>query len=782
MTDLSEILNLFPLKPNEKVPIGELKNTNYLYETFPKNLFYDYMEKYEGLNVGIACGKVSNGLVVLDFDLKEKRFWSDIEPILKTTFPELLKTYIVSSPHGYHLYYFLDDLTKLPSRQINKNLLYKETKRHGRVFQGVVKTKFPQFLKGLDVLGEGGYVVGAGSVVNGVKYEKISEKSEIHTITRDQLDQLIGSFLEEKPKTIRKAFVDIVSGALEIETYSAEAGKDEFVYWKYLFREAWWRLGCKPEDLYEFLEKSQPSFDEKTCELQLKHHPYTDLPLTKEKYAEYFPTYKKTPKTSLSTTEPFDGSTPSNREDLKRKKLDYAVDCRVNEKTPNCLLLEFTPEETPNTMVNYEVRDIVLNEMNIKTRMREDSDSLVPYLYENGYWKPHSQSKIKKKIRWVFEFFALKDSRNAIDDVFEAIKSETLTEDKEFDSNPFELNLINGILNLRTGEFFPHTPEKLHTKRIPVIYDPQAPCPLIDKFLSEVFTAEDQPLIRQFCGLCLTDLMIYQKALMLYGDGNNGKTTFISLLTKMVGSKNSANMDLGDFGKGHKSSVLVDKLLVFCSDIDATYKIPIRNFKIYVGNESKILVDPKFIQPYQITPTAKLVFSCNTKMPEVPEDTDKGFWRKWIILECPNDFSDNIDETLLEKLTTPGELSGFLNQCLAGLKILIEKGGFDEKYYDWIAVKDFWLSKFELVNGFIEKTCEVESSLFVECDWFYQAYNQWLRDEHKKPISKTLCTQQLGRLGYPKKRKSINKVMVWCYVGLGAIADLGNQQTKNWFN
>ena len=51
-------------------------------------------------------------------------------------------------------------------------------------------------------------------------------------------------------------------------------------------------------------------------------------------------------------------------------------------------------------------------------------------------------------------------------------------------------------------------------------------------------------------------------------------------------------------------------------------------------------------------------------------------------------FDDKPDEHLLEKITTEEELSVYLNQCVSGLQKLMKQGKFDDKYYDWIGVKD----------------------------------------------------------------------------------------------
>ena len=66
---------------------------------------------------------------------------------------------------------------------------------------------------------------------------------------------------------------------------------------------------------------------------------------------------------------------------------------------------------------------------------------------------------------------------------------------KELDADPWALNCANGVVDLRTGELRPHDPAELHTKLVPVDYEPAATAPVWQRFLGEVF-AGDQTLMR----------------------------------------------------------------------------------------------------------------------------------------------------------------------------------------------------------------------------------------------------------------------------------------------
>jgi len=97
-------------------------------------------------------------------------------------------------------------------------------------------------------------------------------------------------------------------------------------------------------------------------------------------------------------------------------------------------------------------------------------------------------------------------------------------------------------------------------------------------------------------------------------------------------------------------------------------------FKMLTGGDV-IEAEKKFKDSFTFVNYAKLLFSCN-KLPEVYDNTD-AFFRRWIIIVFPKVFKgDNCDPNILEKLTTPEELSGLLNIALDGLKRILENDGF----------------------------------------------------------------------------------------------------------
>jgi len=105
---------------------------------------------------------------------------------------------------------------------------------------------------------------------------------------------------------------------------------------------------------------------------------------------------------------------------------------------------------------------------------------------------------------------------------------------------PNRVNLVNGILDIWTGELEPHPPTFLSSIRIPIAYDRRATCPNIAEFIDQVFPADSIDLAWEILGDLLTADRSIQKAICLLGEGGNGKSVFCQLCTNFVGEHNVA--------------------------------------------------------------------------------------------------------------------------------------------------------------------------------------------------------------------------------------------------
>lgn len=108
---------------------------------------------------------------------------------------------------------------------------------------------------------------------------------------------------------------------------------------------------------------------------------------------------------------------------------------------------------------------------------------------------------------------------------------------EQFDRNKGLLNLRNGILNLARRELVPHDRERYITRMAQVDYDPAAKAPVWEAFIQSVTGGDAQlaEYLQVMVGYCLCGSTREQCMFFLYGDGANGKSTFLETLAKMLG-------------------------------------------------------------------------------------------------------------------------------------------------------------------------------------------------------------------------------------------------------
>lgn len=107
----------------------------------------------------------------------------------------------------------------------------------------------------------------------------------------------------------------------------------------------------------------------------------------------------------------------------------------------------------------------------------------------------------------------------------------------QFDAKPKVINCKNGIVDLTTKKFTTHSPDQLHLNSVSASYDPTANCPRWMKFLEEIFT--DKQLIEWMqvaAGYSIMGLTTEHCFFLCYGNGRNGKGTFLETINHVLGS------------------------------------------------------------------------------------------------------------------------------------------------------------------------------------------------------------------------------------------------------
>lgn len=105
------------------------------------------------------------------------------------------------------------------------------------------------------------------------------------------------------------------------------------------------------------------------------------------------------------------------------------------------------------------------------------------------------------------------------------------------DCDPLLLACANGVLDLRTGYVRPGRREDYITRQVRVKYNPEAKCPLFDKFVAEIMLGRDDLIsyLWRVIGYTLTGSTSERTFYILHGSGRNGKSTLVNVLSSLLG-------------------------------------------------------------------------------------------------------------------------------------------------------------------------------------------------------------------------------------------------------
>lgn len=303
----------------------------------------------------------------------------------------------------------------------------------------------------------------------------------------------------------------------------------------------------------------------------------------------------------------------------------------------------------------------------------EGGDTTWCYHEDLGIYRPDGSRLIKKVAD---EALGPRAKIGYITETLEIVRIRTYMPREEFIEKPDIIVVRNGVLHVDTGELTDHDPGHYAKAALPVDYDPDATCPRFLKFLNRVAPAYID-FLQEWTGYHLLKDQRFQRFIILLGDGDNGKSTYLHVLSSLIGPDNVATQSLYRITTNRFAvAELHSKLANIVADIGPDEIKYTGALKIATG-EDRGAAERKFKDPFNFVNYAKLSFSCN-QLPKTPDET-LAFYKRAIYLTF--DIKIPIaeqDDTLKTKLTTPEELSGILNWALEGLRRALERHRLDE--------------------------------------------------------------------------------------------------------
>ena len=281
-------------------------------------------------------------------------------------------------------------------------------------------------------------------------------------------------------------------------------------------------------------------------------------------------------------------------------------------------------------------------------------------------------------------------------------------------------------------------------------------------------------LLFEIIGYTLYPRYDLHKAIMLVGEGANGKSTYLRLVREILGRHNIASVSLQELtdDRNHRFSPveLYHRLANIYADLPSNAITSSGRFKLLTG-EDYITAERKFRDPIKFVNYAKLLFSAN-ELPSV-NDLTPAFWRRWIVVEFKNRFKPN--PRFYEETFTEEEVEGVIIVSLLAFRNAWVRGEFsfqdseDNAKEKWMRransvyafVKDLLAGNIEGVQGVREPNARVQTGDL------YELYVKYCEEEERNAVSKARFTKELQRLGFKTMKIGHNKY----YVGIRLIRE-----------
>lgn len=341
--------------------------------------------------------------------------------------------------------------------------------------------------------------------------------------------------------------------------------------------------------------------------------------------------------------------------------------------------------------------------------------------------------------------------------VIKTLRNIAAVDNSEFNTHDNYIPLLNGYFNIDTLKMEGVQPKLKFTYNFDLMYQPSTKGTLFQEKLEEILPdklSRDRLLI--YMAYCLTSSVKYQKALMMYGNGSNGKSFVMEVLHALIGLRKSTLVDLQKMGEKFNRILYMGKLVNFSDDLSKSGLADLAFFKTFTGFT---LISGQFKgeTPIVYTNKCKLICGCNM-MPPVPDDTTDAFWRRWVIIVFRQTFKGDKRITGLHKMITdnPTEMKGALAYIMSFLPRL------DELIADTSdETKSQWHKYGDAATVFHYKFLSTPSPEWINPSKLYTWFKIWCKANNMVMLSQDAFSKRLSKLGVVRKKRSGNKQLAW---------------------
>lgn len=396
------------------------------------------------------------------------------------------------------------------------------------------------------------------------------------------------------------------------------------------------------------------------------------------------------------------------------------------------------------------------------------------FVWKDGYWKPdkeelelqelskriapiissevtrHPESQQADVIRWAHQSRSNSRLRGAI----ESAKSDPRVEVpvNVWDSDENLLGVLNGVIDLRTGELLKGRPDLHITRRAPVAYTRGHRNVRWEEFLNFATGGdkEFQDWLQRAAGYSLTGSNKYDIMFLVYGPAGSGKNTFVEALVKALGTAQYAwpldsSILAANDGQANGTDLyhwaqLRGRRVVWVDELPDSERMKENSVKKLTGS-SEISARSPGEQPFTFQSQAKLWVSTNHR----PIITDDAMWRR--IRPIPfTRVPENPDPELKDYIFDPeGALPAVLSWAVEGaIKML---GSSARDALGWCSqvaeAAEVYRKNEDRIGIFLTEETSENDGAVTPVKSLYTVYRVWSDERGERPMTQIAFHRKL---------------------------------------
>ena len=330
------------------------------------------------------------------------------------------------------------------------------------------------------------------------------------------------------------------------------------------------------------------------------------------------------------------------------------------------------------------------------------------------------------------------------------------------------------VFNIETKDIFPVSKDHFFTNPISWEIGETDKTPIMDKLIISWVGEENKQLMYEIIAYCIYRDYPIHRIFCFVGSGRNGKSKYLGLITKLLGEHNSTSSDLDLLmSRPFESFKLYKKLL--CQMGETNYEGLKRTAILkQLSGQDMISYEKKGKDGFTDYNYAKLIISTNG-IP-ITHDKSDGFYRRWLIVDFPNNFPEGKD---ILKSIPDVEYENLCLKCINILPKLLDVGKFtnepsiEEK-------KRIYEEKSNPLVKFLRDRTKKDFSGIVYKYEFNQRFLVYLNENGYRSLNNNEINAMMREF-YDDGKKAKEDSIIWAWIGLKwkDISNISNISNEN---